>query len=46
VQFRKLTSEEGWEKSEEKIAAVALAARMLARAHHFKVGAVADVHSG
>lgn len=40
LQFRKLTSEEAWEKSPEKIAAIAQCAKLLARAHHFKVGTV------
>lgn len=35
-QFRKLTSEDAWEKSADKIAAIAQAAKYLARAHHFK----------
>jgi hypothetical protein len=37
VQFRKLTSEEAWEKDAAKIHGIAVCAKLLARAHHFKV---------
>jgi hypothetical protein len=37
TQFRKLTSEEAWEKDATKIHGIVACAKLLARAHHFKV---------
>jgi len=44
-QFRKLTSEDAWEKSAEKITAITNCAKLLVRAHHFKEVSKTDFYT-